>query len=661
MDENQLIVPEGKVVDFIDGTFRNDTPEEYVRQQIEKSLVKEYSYPKELFLMEHSIKIGSGRKRADIIIFSESGQSKQEEIALIIECKHAKTPPNNKKEGVEQLKSYMAACINSEYGLWTNGKDRFCFRKVVKDSKLVFDEIVDIPKYGQSIDDAERPDLRDLREATGDNLKFTFKRCHDYISGNQGLHKSEAFWELLKLIFCKIFDERSGEINFYVTSEERKSLNGQLKLQKRIDAIFTEVLKIAEYKGIFKVNEKVELEPRVTAFIVSQLQNYSLLESPIDVKGAAYEEVVGANLRGDRGEFFTPRNICEMAVAMINPKITEKTLDPACGTGGFITIAMNHVIEQIKSDVKKRWRDPLNPTENERLMLFQEIRRYSENNIHGFDLNPNLVKATKMNMVMNNDGSGSVFQANSLENPHEWRDELRRTLGISTGTDINKFDVVVTNPPFGTKIPIDDPAILEQFDLAYIWEEKDGTFKKTARLQSSVPPEILFIERCLQLLKAGGRMAIVLPDAILGAPGLKYVRAWILTNTQVLSSIDLHKDTFQPKNGTQTSILLLRKKSPAEMQAEKLSGKLRAYPVFMSLVEHVGHDKRGSVVYKRDEEGNEVIASRREMVKDEENGRVFEREIEVKDKVVDDETTEVAALYSKWKAEKATDFPELNF
>jgi len=446
---SNLVVPEGKIVDFIDGTFRNDTPEEYVRQQIEKSLVKEYLYPKEFFSIEHSVKIGAGRKRADIVIFGKAEQTKQEEIWLLVECKQESVSPNNKNEGVEQLKTYMAACVNCEFGFWTNGKDRFCFRKIVKDGKIVFDEIVDIPKSGQSLEEAEKPNFKDLREATGDNLKFTFRRCHDYIAGNQGLQKPEAFWELLKLIFCKIFDERSGEINFYVTSEERKSLNGQIKLKKRIDAIFDQVLGVAEYKEIFKANEKIELEPRVTAFIVGQIQNYSLLESPIDVKGAAYEEIVGANLRGDRGEFFTPRNICEMTVAMISPKLDEKTLDPACGTGGFITIAMNHVIQQIKSDVKKRWRDPLNPTDNERTMLFQEIKRYTENNIFGFDINPNLVKATKMNMVMNNDGSGSIFQANSLENPHRWRDEIRTKLKISNSKDIGKFDVVITNklPP----------------------------------------------------------------------------------------------------------------------------------------------------------------------------------------------------------------------
>ncbi len=347
---------------------------------------------------------------------------------------------------------------------------------------------------------------------------------------------------------------------------------------------------------------------------------------------------------------------------MIKPHIYEKILVPTCGTDGFLIIAMNHVLTQIKESVKKRWRDPLNPTDNERMMLFEEIKRYTENNIFGFDLNPNLVKATKMNMVMNNDGSGTIFQVNSLEHPHKWRNELITKLKINGGIDIAKFDVVITNPPFGTKIPIDDPAILEQFKIAYIWEKQDdGTFVKSDRLQKSVPPEILFIERCLQLLKEDGRMAIVLPDAILGAPGLQYVRFWLLQNTQVLSSIDLDKDTFQPRNGTQTSVLFLRKKTGEEKQTEMLSNKMRRYPVFMAMAEKIGHDKRGNTIYKRDEEGNEIIIKHKEKVKDEESGKIIEREIDIQEKIVYDETPYIAKLFTEWKNDKKYNFPEFDF
>lgn len=656
-EQQLLIIPEGKIVDFIDGKLREDTPEEYVRQEIEKSIIKEYNYRKENCEIEFTIKVGSNKKRVDIAIFPENKKHIQENCSLLVECKKEKIQTDDRKEGIEQLKSYMASCLNVELGFWTNGKDRLVFRKVPDSSQLKFEEINDIPKFGQTLDEAEKIRYTDLREATGDNLKFTFRRCHDYIAGNQGLQKPEAFWELLKIIFCKIEDERNGNLEFYVTSEERKTLNGQLKIKKRIDKIFNEIKNKKEFSQIFKETENIDLEPRVLAFTVSQLQYYSLLESNVDVKGTAYEEVVGVNLRGDRGEFFTPRNICQMIVKMIDPKLTETVLDPACGTGGFLVIAMNHCIEQIKNNERMHWKDRLNPTDSERRELFRKISEYSKNYIKGLDFNPNLVKATKMNMVMNNDGSGSVFRANSLEHLHKWDDEIKKNFNIDS-TNIGIFDIVITNPPFGTKIPVDDPKILEQYDLGHIWErQKDSNdFKMRDDLQKSVPPEILFIERCLQLVKEEGRMAIILPDAILGSPGLGYVRFWILKHAKVIASIDLDKDTFQPKNGTQTSVLFLVKKGKQEIFLENNSNQQIKYPVFMAAADKVGHDKRGHPIYKRDADGNEIVVIVKEEAKEEVDGKMRIRIVENKKRILNDQTEEIADIFSKWKAEKSMGF-----
>lgn len=169
--------------------------------------------------------------------------------------------------------------------------------------------------------------------------------------------------------------------------------------------------------------------------------------------------------------------------------------------------------------------------------------------------------------------------------------------------------MIVTNPPFGSKIPIKDKDILEQFDLAHVWEnDKDSnTWKMTDRLQSSVPPEILFVERCTQLLVPGGRMGIVLPDNILGAPGLGYIREWLIKNHRIIASVDLHVDTFQPRNGTQTSVLFLQKKTKEQKDAEEKSGTMADYNIFMAMVDKVGHDKRGNPIFKRDKEGNEIL------------------------------------------------------
>jgi type I restriction enzyme M protein len=284
----------------------------------------------------------------------------------------------------------------------------------------------------------------------------------------------------------------------------------------------------------------------------------------------------------------------------------------------------------------------------------------ASNNFFGFDINPDLVKATKMNMVMNNDGSGNIFRTDSLLPPHEWSDDfktdLAKAIGISkskitNAKNIGFFDVIVTNPPFGSKIPIKDPHILEQFEIGYIWERDRDLWVKTERLQSSVPPEQLFIERCLQLLKPGGRMGIVLPDSILGAPGLGYIRQWLIRNTHIIASIDLHVDTFQPRNGTQTSILILQKKTQEEIAQEEKTGKMKDYNIFMAVVERVGHDKRGNTIFKRDKHGNEILVPEHTDIiqLDETANGTKTAKTESKVKVVDDQTLLVAETFHKWK------------
>ena len=642
---SESIVPQGSIRDFIDDTIRKETPEEYVRQETEKSLVREYRYSPCNIAVEFGLKLGRATKRADLVVFRQDSLHRQENAWIIIECKAQNIPPEHKKEGTEQLKSYMAACLNSEFGMWTNGRERFCYRKVAEDGSLKYVEVSDFPENGKTLDEAERPRFRELRPATSDSLLFAFRRCHNYIAGNQGLQKPEAFWELLRLIFCKIEDERSNEINFYATSQERQTKKGHLKVKKRIDGLFAAVRQ--KYATIFGANEAIELEPRVLSYIVSQLQTWSLLDSDVDVKGKAYEEVVGSNLRGDRGEFFTPRNVCRMAVEMLDPGPGDVVLDPACGTGGFLTIAMNHVIGKIRASEQAKWRSLENPTETDILELLIKIREYADQRVVGVDINPNLVKASKMNMVMNNDGSGGLYPANSLEEPTNWGEALRGREMLGTA------DLIFTNPPFGSKIPIDDPSILEQYDLAYVWdydEDKDCYYIREPRqLQKSQPPEILFIERCVQFLKPGtGRVAIVLPDGILGAPGLAYVREWIFERTRVLASIDLHPDTFQPKNSTQTSLLILERKSVREVELERAAGKKNNYDVFMALANHIGHDKRGNTTFVRDAEGNEIFATREELVREAHQGTTRYRAIEIKQKVEDDNTMQIARAFRNW-------------
>ena len=664
------VIPDGKVVDYVDGKYRNNTPEEYVRQTIEMRLINEHNYDYDQIKIEYTLHVGSKKPRADIVIWKkDEPEQTQANIHLIIECKKEAVDARNAKDGIGQLQSYMSVCPNCEWGMWTNSRQKYVFRKTIDESgKIIFEEYNDIPSADGNLDDVNRPTWASLKTAhDDDNLLFVFRTCHNHIYANDGLQKQPAFFELLKVIFCKIEDERRFPLplEFYTTSAERSNPDGQLTVQKRISAIFKRVKK--QYQKIFDPNDEIKLSPRSLAYVVSELQRYSLLNTDIDYKGKAYEEIVGSNLRGDRGEFFTPRNIMRMVVEMIAPKIDERVLDSSCGTGGFLVTAMTYVMEQLKKQFSDAFDAKYEDWNADQVSQYRNrVSDMAASNYFGFDLNPDLVKATKMNMVMNNDGSGNILRTNSLLPPHEWTQEFRTSLAAGLQVEaeelrdhhsIGYFHVIVTNPPFGSKIPIKDESILKQYDLAHIWEcdKNSGLWTMTKRLQSFVPPEILFIERCTQFLKPGGRMGIVLPDSILGSPGLGYIREWLVKNHRIIASIDLHADTFQPHNGTQTSVLILQKKTQAEKDYEKRSGVAADYNVFMAMVEKVGHDKRGNPTFKRDKEGNEIL------VKEDKNNDAFSEKKRTGIhavthqrivKVRDDQSLTIPALFRDWKKQE---------
>lgn len=667
-DKKVIVIPEGKICDYVDGKLRNDTPEEYVRQTIEKRLVNEHRYSPEQIKIEYTLQVGSNKPRADIVIWEKDISEKTQSTAkIIIECKKETVDARNAKDGIAQLQSYMSVCSNCEWGMWTNSIQKYVFRKYIDETgQICFMEYNDIPSSDGNLDEVNRPSRNSLKNASDDNLLFVFKICHNHIYVNDGMQKQPAFFELLKVIFCKIEDERNipNPLEFYTTSKERANPDGQLTVRKRISKIFTKVKK--RHGKIFDANDEIKLTPRSLAYVVSELQRYSLLNTNIDIKGKAYEEIVGANLRGDRGEFFTPRNVMKMVVEMINPKLDEKVLDSSCGTGGFLVTAMTHVIYQLEKQFSEQIGLPKKDWDSNSIRVFQDIiSEMAQHNYFGFDINPDLVKATKMNMVMNNDGSGNILQTNSLLPPHEWSDEfksrLAEALGISKAdirnhNTIGFFDVIVTNPPFGSKIPIKDKNVLEQFELAHIWinEKESGSWKMTERIQSSVPPEILFIERCTQFLAPDGRMGIVLPDSILGSPGLGYIREWLIRNHRIIASVDLHADTFQPRNGTQTSVLILQKKTQEQKNTEEKSGTMRDYNIFMAMIEKVGHDKRGNPIFKRDQEGNEILVpdTNSVFVLDETGEGTRTVSHKQKRKVEDDQTVYVPVIFNKWKMQE---------
>ncbi|WP_295722173.1 class I SAM-dependent DNA methyltransferase [uncultured Methanobrevibacter sp.] len=418
------------------------------------------------------------------------------------------------------------------------------------------------------------------------NLKHNFKRIHSYIYAHEGLHKDTAFEELQKLIFCKVYDEQFNRVlKFYILPDESDE-----NFKNRIDDLFMHVKK--RYDFIFNDNEEINLNIHTIKYIVSELYNFNLLDTNIDIKGEAYEEIVGSNLRGDKGEFFTPRNVTSMVTEMVLSLFTEdkitspggiKILDPALGTGGFL-ISTIHTIKKMLEDEKF-----------DDIQIRDMLKEISSNNLYGLDFNPFLVKVAQMNMVMHGDGSSNVVKANSLDLPKNWPLQTQQQFGFET------FDLVITNPPFGANIKIEVPEILEQYTLS-----KFGA--KNPR--SSLPPEQLFIERCLDFLKPGGYLAIVLPDSILSNPGLKWLREYIFHENFIIASIDLPGETFQPSTGTQTSVLILKKKTDVEKKINE------DYDIFMALPKTVGHDRRGKPIYKQTLDGQNILDENGECIID---------------------------------------------
>lgn len=587
-----LTIPPGKVRCYITGILRRETPEEHVRQRVARSLVEEYKYPVEDVQLSFPVRMGRGRKEADIAVFLSEADRTQENIHLIIETKREEIKPTDRENGIDQLKSYLAASPNAQYGIWV-GSQLIALKKRVEKGRIVFEETTDIPQYGSAR--VSRITFDKLIPAQ-EGLRAVFKRCHNYIAANQGLPKSEAFQELLKLIFCKVHDERtaSREMMFSIEEDERRSDLGQRKLEQRISDLFSEVRE--GYSYIFPQDEPLRLNKRVLAYIVSELQKYSLLQTVTDVKGEAYEEIVGANLRGDRGEFFTPRNVCALAVDIIfstypdSQRTRLKVIDPACGTGGFLVSVMNYWRQIIKEREEEKWKKKVTPVIEK--YVAEGLLEACRNNLHGIDFNPFLARAAQMNLVMNGDGSTNVFSADSLLPSEEWPDEEPNN--VRSKVKLGAFDVVFTNPPFGTNLAIDDPHILQQFEMS-TWGAE--------RSRSSLSPEQLFIERCYQFLKPGGKMAIVLPDSILSNPGLKFLRDWILKRMKVMAVIDLPQETFEPFTGTQTSLLIAQRKSEELMKQEARSKNMVHYPIFMGVAKNVGHDRRGNPTFQRTPEG----------------------------------------------------------
>jgi type I restriction enzyme M protein len=378
------------------------------------------------------------------------------------------------------------------------------------------------------------------------------------------------------------------------------------------------------------------------------LAKYDFTRTDVDAKGVAYQELVGVNLRGDRGQYFTPRGVVKLVVEMLDPKESETLLDPACGTGGFLVATLGHMLKEFRKEQKTQ---PGNENTSEFLNVHERLREYAAANVFGADFDPFLIRAAQMNMVLAGDGRGHIYNINSLEFP---LGHLADLSSAKKEISLGSVDIIATNPPFGSDIPITDDHILEQYELAHNWEpDGEGGFRNTGVLKGSVAPEILFIERCIKWLKPGkGRMGIVLPDGVLGNPAAEYIRWWIMRETQVLASVDLPVEAFIAEANVNilTSLLFLRRKDEKEKHREALGG-VEEYSVFMAVADKVGMDRRGNKLYKRTPNGEEIVEPKQHTERIRIGGRFVERTLTRSEKIEDNDLPVIAEKYREFLKE----------
>lgn len=570
------------ITDFISGLEVKAGPEEVQAVQVfSKKIVDDYGYEKEQIQTHPQFRVktapsGQEKYPADIVIFKNNTKT-YDNVYMVVECKQP-----SRKDGKKQLNIYLNLVPSVEIGVWFNGKEHLYLRKVIENGRISWKEIPDIPKKGERIEDIGLNKRKDLKKPK--HLSATFNDLRNHLAGNlTGITRDESIaQEIINILFCKLYDEINTApdetLEFRAGVGENKSEVG-----KRINKLLNKVKQ--DYDDVFDKDDKIKLDNASLVYIVGELQNKCIMEAERDAIGDAFEVFIGPALRGSEGQFFTPRNVVRMIVEMLDPEPDEYIIDPACGSGGFLIIALEHVWNKIEIEGKqKNW-----PQE----LIIRKKKDVASKYFTGIDKDSFLAKVTKSYMAIVGDGRGGIFCENSLLDPKEWDNYSQEKIKL------NKFNVLLTNPPFGAKIPIKGEQILSQYSLGRKWkfDKNSLTWTKTSNFPEKRPPQILFIERCLQLLKPGGRMGIVLPDSVVGNQTDGYIREFILSKARILAVVDCPSETFQPSTPTKTSVVLLEKK---ENDTNK------EYQIFMAVAEKCGHDKRGKPIFKKNED-NEMI------------------------------------------------------
>lgn len=593
------------------------TPEEAVRQLFLDRLINEYKYPVSRIKLEHAIHFGREVKRADIVIFEKERPTTE---YIIIELKKSK-----EKDGKEQLRSYCNA-TGATMSVWTNGSQITFFNR--KDPNY-FEEIPNIPTETQSLKDIldEPFTLKDLiikdkilKE--GKSLRQIIENMEDEVLANAGV---DVFEECFKLIFTKLYDESLSKkdkeiISYYVDSncscesladleykdyielvkevndkkfrqlEFRNKGETDLELKKKIQKLFDGAK--TKWKGVFTEDAKINLSPSHLSVCVSSIQDIKLFNSNLQIIDEAFEYLINKSSKGEKGQYFTPRHVIDMCVKMLNPQKGEYMIDTASGSCGFPV----HTIFKITG---KLFSNADIPDEEKENVL----------KIFGIDFDEKAVRVARTLNLIAGDGNTNVLHLNTLDYDRwqntieslEWYDTygegVKRLKKLQKDKDSYKefnFDILMANPPFAGDIK--EQTILAKYDLAFKDENKN-------KMKSKVGRDILFIERNLDFVRPGGRLAIVLPQGRFNNTSDKDIREYIAQKARILAVVGLDVNTFKPHTGTKTSVIFLQKWNDDDSEPKYYCPKVEDYPIFFAVSEKSGKDNSGEYIYTKDENG----------------------------------------------------------
>lgn len=604
----------GKDIFIYDQNKKTGKPEEIIRQFWLIKLTDEYKYPLDRIKVEKSVQFGREirEKSADIVLYKEDKITPY----IIFELKQP-----NAKRAEEQLKSYLSA-EGAEGGVWSNGIEKFIlYRPYPKEYITV---LSNIPNVNQTWDDLfeERKVYDELKEKF--DLSFIISRLEEMVLAQAGVN---VFEEVFKLIYAKLYDEDQAK-NLRAKKEVHFR---QYKEPKKTYAVINDELfkgAIKEWEDIFNPLAKIDLTPEQLQICVPFLEDKKFFGSgreELEIIDRAFEHLIAEVSKGQKGQYFTPRNVIKMCVKMLNPGKDEYVIDPACGSGGFLLHTMYWV-----------WDNDL------RSATMTAKQKYANRYLYGIDFDDNMRRISQALMLIAGDGRHNIFKRNSLdgrdwigEQAEEARSRLKSLLrpfnnpkqdeeNRKTYRYLN-FDILMTNPPFAGEIT--DSGLLRQYEFA----------KKNGKLKQKVERHLLFIERSLDSLRPGGRMAIVLPQGVYNNTNMEWIRLWLFEKARILAVVGLEGNTFKlpapaKGTGTKTSVLFLQKWKKDEEPLED-------YPIFMAVSKKSGKDTSGEYIFL-DEKGRRIKSE----------GGIFETEGKLR---LDDDLNEIAETFVKFtKKEK---------